>query len=100
MRNFHLIFDWHYEYIEQKKGEDFVKFCGLLRIYEPYISIFSELKVSKNSQFLTPLTYVIYDWSLASTIFYYFAFLFFHYFHKNYVFVLVMRKTILKADSS
>ena len=31
MRNLHLTFDWHY--IGQKLGEDFAKFCGLLRIY-------------------------------------------------------------------
>ena len=30
----HLTFEWHY--IEQKLGEDFAKFCGLLRIYELY----------------------------------------------------------------
>ena len=37
MRNLQLNFDWHY--IGQKyylKGEDFTKFCGLLRIYELY----------------------------------------------------------------
>ena len=34
MRNLHLTFDWHY--IGQKQGEDFAKFCGLLRIYELY----------------------------------------------------------------
>ena len=32
LRNFHLTFDRHC--IGQKYGEDFVKFCGLLRIYE------------------------------------------------------------------
>ena len=32
MQNLLLNFDWHY--IEQKKGEDFAKFCGLLKIYE------------------------------------------------------------------
>ena len=30
--NLPLTFDWHY--IGQKLGEDFAKFCGLLRIYE------------------------------------------------------------------
>ena len=34
MRNLHRSFDWHY--IEQIYGGDFAKFCGLLRIYEPY----------------------------------------------------------------
>ena len=34
LRNLHLTFDWHY--IGQKLGEDFAKFCGLLRIYELY----------------------------------------------------------------
>ena len=28
----YLTFDWHY--IGQKQGEDFAKFCSLLRIYE------------------------------------------------------------------
>ena len=37
MRNIHLTFGWHY--IGQKLGQDFAKFCGLLRIYELYISI-------------------------------------------------------------
>ena len=32
--NLHLTFDWHY--IGQKLDGDFAKFCGLLRIYEPY----------------------------------------------------------------
>jgi hypothetical protein len=32
LRNLPLTFDWHY--IGQKYGEDFAKFCGLLRIYE------------------------------------------------------------------
>ena len=32
LQNLHLTFDWHY--IGQKQGEDFAKFCGLLRIYE------------------------------------------------------------------
>ena len=32
LQNLHLTFDWHY--IGQKEGEDFAKFCGLLRIYE------------------------------------------------------------------
>mgnify|MGYP007048354000 CR=1 FL=1 len=31
LRNLHLTFDRHY--IGQKKGEDFAKFCGLLRIW-------------------------------------------------------------------
>ena len=31
-------FDWHY--IGQKEGEHFAKFCGLLRIYELYVSTF------------------------------------------------------------
>ena len=31
-----LTFDWHY--IGQKYGEDFANFCGLLRIYELYIT--------------------------------------------------------------
>ena len=35
MRNLPLTFDWHY--IGQKYGEDFAKFCGLLRIYELYV---------------------------------------------------------------
>ena len=34
LRNLHLIFD--YSTYSQKKGEDFAKFCGLLRIYELY----------------------------------------------------------------
>ena len=34
MRNLHCRFDWHY--IEKIYGEDFAKFCGLLRIYELY----------------------------------------------------------------
>ena len=34
MQNLHLTFDWHY--IGQKKGKDFAKFCGLLRIYILY----------------------------------------------------------------
>ena len=34
LRNLHLTFDSHY--IGQKYGEDFAKFCGLLRIYELY----------------------------------------------------------------
>ena len=34
LRNLHLTFDWHY--IGKKKGEDFAKFCGLLRVYELY----------------------------------------------------------------
>ena len=33
MRNLHQLFDWQYKYII---GEDFAKFCGLLRIYELY----------------------------------------------------------------
>ena len=33
LRNFHLTFEWHY-ILRTKKGEDFEKFCGLLRIYE------------------------------------------------------------------
>ena len=33
MQNLHLTFHWHY--IGQNYGEDFVKFCGLLRLYEP-----------------------------------------------------------------
>ena len=32
LQNLHLTFDWHY--IGQNWGEDFAKFCGLLRIYE------------------------------------------------------------------
>ena len=32
VRNLHISFDWHN--IGQKQGEDFAKFCGLLRIYE------------------------------------------------------------------
>ena len=35
LRNLHLTFDWHY--IGKKHGEDFAKFCGLLRIYELYL---------------------------------------------------------------
>ena len=34
LRNLHRRFDWHY--IGQIYGGDFVKFCGLLRIYELY----------------------------------------------------------------
>ena len=34
MQNRPFTFDWHY--IKQKLGEDFAKFCGLLRIYELY----------------------------------------------------------------
>ena len=34
MRNLPLTFD--YSTYSQKKGEDFAKFCGLLRIYELY----------------------------------------------------------------
>ena len=32
LQDLHLNFDWHS--IRQKQGEDFAKFCGLLRIYE------------------------------------------------------------------
>ena len=35
MRNLHLTFDCMY--CSQKLGEDFTKFCGLLRIYELYL---------------------------------------------------------------
>ena len=35
MRNLHLTFD--YNTYSQKLGEDFAKFCGLLRIYELYL---------------------------------------------------------------
>ena len=34
LQNLHLTFD--YSTYSQKKGEDFTKFCGLLRIYELY----------------------------------------------------------------
>ena len=34
MRNLHLTFD--YSTYSQKVGEDFAKFCGLLRVYELY----------------------------------------------------------------
>ena len=37
MRNLHLTFD--YSTYSQKLGEDFAKFCGLLRIYELYIPL-------------------------------------------------------------
>ena len=36
LRNLHCTFDWHY--IGQIYGEDFTKFCCLLRIYELYRS--------------------------------------------------------------
>ena len=32
LRNLHILFDW--QHIGQIIGEDFAKFCGLLRIYE------------------------------------------------------------------
>ena len=35
LQTLHLTFDWYY--IGQKQGEDFAKFCGLLRIYELYL---------------------------------------------------------------
>ena len=35
MRNLHLTFD--FSTYSQKLGEDFAKFCGLLRIYELYV---------------------------------------------------------------
>ena len=38
MRNLHLTFD-HSTY-SQKLGEDFAKFCGLLRIYELFVKPF------------------------------------------------------------
>ena len=38
MRNLHQLFDW--QYIGQIIGEDFAKFCGLLRIYELYDECF------------------------------------------------------------
>jgi hypothetical protein len=37
LRNLHQLFDW--QYIGQKIGGDFAKFCGLLRIYELYKSL-------------------------------------------------------------
>ena len=39
LQNLHCRFDWHY--IEKIYGEDFAKFCGLLRIYELYYSFAS-----------------------------------------------------------
>ena len=36
MRNLPLTFDCMY--CSQKKGEDFARFCGLLRIYELYLA--------------------------------------------------------------
>ena len=39
LRNLHLTFDCMY--CSQKLGEDFVKFCGLLRIYELYQTHYS-----------------------------------------------------------
>ena len=41
LRNLHLTFDCMY--CSQKLGEDFAKFCGLLRIYELYTRVFSWL---------------------------------------------------------
>ena len=37
LRNLHQLFDW--QYIGQIIGEDFAKFCGLLRVYELYKSL-------------------------------------------------------------
>ena len=41
------LFDWHY--IGQKLGEDFAKFCGLLRIYELYKKVLSTLSSLGNN---------------------------------------------------
>ena len=41
MRNLPLTFDCMY--CSQKLGEDFAKFCGLLRIYELYQKNFTQL---------------------------------------------------------
>ena len=39
LRNLHQLFDWQYR--GQIVDEDIVKFCGLLRIFQPYIACFS-----------------------------------------------------------
>ena len=48
LRNLHLTFDCMY--CNQKLGEDFANFCGLLRIYELYVST---RKISKFKSILT-----------------------------------------------
>ena len=50
LRNFQLTFDCMY--CSQKLGEDFAKFCGILRIYELYISwkVFDIEHISKLSE--------------------------------------------------
>ena len=48
LRNLHLTFDYS-TYI-QKLGEDFSKFCGLLRIYELYLG-YTTLGVSMKGSF-------------------------------------------------
>ena len=58
MQNLHLIFD--YSTYSQKLGEDFAKFCGLLRIYELYkniLLIISDITVVLRS--LTKLNYLL-----------------------------------------
>ena len=44
LRNLHQLFDW--QYIGQIIGGDFAKFCGLLRIYELYLSCSREFGVT------------------------------------------------------
>ena len=52
MRNLHLTFDRMY--CIQKLGEDFAKFCGLLRIYELYgfQDVGKVLKFGLNSKYV------------------------------------------------
>ena len=62
LRNFHLTFDCMY--CSQKLGEDFAKFCGLLRIYELYLKI----KLFSLICIFFFYLYDIYDFTMANLI--------------------------------
>ena len=51
LQNLHQLFDW--QHIGQLIGGDFAKFCGLLRIYELYETIFCKKHFFSNFYFQT-----------------------------------------------